>query len=172
MKLFASFARNRRSAAIVSIALAAIVFLALNTAANIWFRSARLDLTENGLYTISDGTKNILRGLKEPVTLRLYYSAEQAADYPNVRAYAQRIRDLLDEYRSIAGANLVVEEIDPAPFSAAEDQAISAGLQARRRKGAIRSISASPAPTPLTARRPSPSSSWSARRSSNTTSPR
>ncbi len=135
MKLFASFARNRRSAAIVSIALAAIVFLALNTAANIWFRSARLDLTENGLYTISDGTKNILRGLKEPVTLRLYYSAEQAADYPNVRAYAQRIRDLLDEYRSIAGANLVVEEIDPAPFSAAEDQAISAGLQGAPTQG-------------------------------------
>ena len=129
MAPFAAFARNRRSAAIVAIVLGAVAFLAVNTLANIWFRAARLDLTQNGLYTISDGTRNVLRGLQEPVTLRFFYSAEQAANFPNVRAYAERIRDLLDEYRSIAGANLVLEEIDPVPFSEAEDAAVAAGLQ-------------------------------------------
>ena len=69
----------------------AVAFLAVNTLANIWFRAARLDLTQNGLYTISDGTRNVLRGLQEPVTLRFFYSAEQAANFPNVRAYAERI---------------------------------------------------------------------------------
>ena len=129
MSMLARFAHKRRSAAILSIVLAAVVFLSLNTAVNIWFRTARLDLTENGLYTLSDGTKNILRSVKEPVTLRFYYSAEQAANYPTVRAYAERVRDLLNEYRSIAGGNLIVEEIDPQPFTEEEDRAVGAGLQ-------------------------------------------
>jgi ABC-type uncharacterized transport system involved in gliding motility auxiliary subunit len=130
MSAFARLARNHRLAAILAIVLAAIVFLGVNTAVNIWLRTARLDLTENSLYTLSEGTKNILRGLKEPVTLRFYYSAEAASEYPTVRAYAERIRDLLNEYKGYAGANLIVEEIDPEPYTEEEDRAVASGLQA------------------------------------------
>ena len=135
MTMLARFTRNRRLAAIVAIVLAAIVFLATNTAANVWFRTARADLTANGLYTLSDGTRNILRNLKEPVTLRFFFSNETASNFPTVRAYAERVRDLLDEYRSIAGANLIVEEIDPQPYTEAEDQAQSLGLQGAPTQG-------------------------------------
>jgi ABC-type uncharacterized transport system involved in gliding motility auxiliary subunit len=135
MSMLARFTRNRRLAAIAAIMLAAIVFLAVNTAANVWFRTARVDLTANGLYTLSDGTRNILRNLKEPVTLRFFFSDETAANFPTVRAYAERVRDLLDEYRSIAGANLIVEEIDPQPYTEAEDQAQSLGLQGAPTQG-------------------------------------
>lgn len=121
--------RNRRLAAILAIVLGAVIFVGVNTATNLWFRSARIDLTENGLYTLSDGTRNILRSLNEPVTLRFYYSAETAADFPTVRAYAERVRDLLAEYKSIAGDKLIVQEIDPVRYTEAEDQAVSLGLQ-------------------------------------------
>jgi ABC-type uncharacterized transport system involved in gliding motility auxiliary subunit len=130
MSALARFARNHRLAAILAIVLATIVFLGVNTAVNVWLRTARLDLTENSLYTLSDGTKNILRGLTEPVTLRFYYSAEAASEYPTVRAYAERIRDLLNEYRGYAGGNLIIEEINPEPYTEEEDRAVAAGLQA------------------------------------------
>lgn len=130
MSALARLARNHRLAAILAIVLATIVFLGVNSAANSWLRTARLDLTENSLYTLSEGTKNILRGLKEPVTLRFYYSAESASEYPTVRAYAERIRDLLNEYKGYAGGNLIVEEIDPEPYTEEEDRAVAYGLQA------------------------------------------
>jgi ABC-type uncharacterized transport system involved in gliding motility auxiliary subunit len=130
MSVLARIARNHRLAAILAIVLATIVFLGINTAANSWLRTARLDLTENSLYSLSDGTKSILSNLKEPVTLRFYYSAESASAYPTVRAYAERIRDLLNEYRGYAGGNLIVEEIDPAPYTEEEDRAVAYGLQA------------------------------------------
>lgn len=132
MTTFARLARNRRLAAIVAIALAAIVFIGVNLATNAWFRTARLDLTGNGLYTVSEGTKNILRGLKEPITLRFFYSGKAAANYPPVHAYAERVRDLLDEYRAIAGDKLIVEQIEPEPYSEDEDRAASLRLQPRQ----------------------------------------
>ena len=135
MSVLAAFARRRRTAAIAAIALGAVVFVAVNTAANVWFRSARADLTDNGLYTLSDGTKNILRNLNEPITLRFYFSSEVTANFPVVRAYAERIRDLLAEYKSLAGGNLIVEEIDPQPYTEAEDTAVSLGLQGAPTQG-------------------------------------
>ena len=135
MSMLAAFARRRRTAAIAAIALGAVIFVAVNTAANVAFRSARADLTDNGLYTLSDGTKNILRNLSEPVTLRFYFSSEVSANFPTVRAYAERIRDLLAEYKSLAGGNLIVEEIDPQPFTEAEDNAVSLGLQGAPTQG-------------------------------------
>ncbi|MCC6918481.1 MAG: Gldg family protein [Alphaproteobacteria bacterium] len=130
MNALARLARNRRLSAVLAIVLGAIVFLGLNTAANSWLRTARLDLTANGIYTLSDGTKNILRSLKEPITLRFYYSQATAADYPTVRAYAERVRDLLNEYKGYANGNLIVEEIDPEPYTEEEDRAVAYGLQA------------------------------------------
>ncbi len=129
MNALAAFARKRRLAAVTSIVLGAVVFVGVNTAANVAFRSARADLTENGLYTLSQGTRNILAKLNEPITLRFYFSNEVAASFPTVRAYAERVRDLLAEYRSLAGGNLIVEEIDPQPYTEAEDNAVSLGLQ-------------------------------------------
>jgi ABC-type uncharacterized transport system involved in gliding motility auxiliary subunit len=127
--MFQRLARNRRLAVALSIALTLIMFVTLNTAANIWLRGARLDLTENGLYTLSDGTRSILRALKEPVTLRFYYSPKQAAAFPSIRAHGERVRDMLKEYRQIAGGNLIVDEIDPVPFTESEDRAVADGIQ-------------------------------------------
>ena len=115
------------SAGGIAIALAGLV--ALNILSNVLFKSTRLDLTENHLFTLSQGTKNIVSGLDEPITLRLYYSAKLASDLPQLSNYAKRVRELLEEYGAISKGKIKVIVLDPEPFTDDEDQAVQAGLQ-------------------------------------------
>ena len=78
-----------------ALALAAILFCGVNVFANNVFTDTRLDLTHAGTYTLSDGTRAIIAKLPEPVTLRLYFSKKNSANYPVTAAYAKRVRDLL-----------------------------------------------------------------------------
>jgi ABC-type uncharacterized transport system involved in gliding motility auxiliary subunit len=89
----------------------------------------RWDLTENGLYTLSDGTKNILNKLDKPVTLTLYFSDKASSQLPALRTYAQRVEELLTEYVGLSEGKLTFNKVDPIPFSEAEDEASLAGLQ-------------------------------------------
>lgn len=118
-----------RGGATLAVILAAVLFVAVNILAQSLLRDARLDLTADRLYTLSSGTRNVLAGLKEPVTLRLYYSASLTDEAPSMRAYGQRVREMLQEYASRAGGKIRLEIIDPEPFSDAEDRAVEAGLQ-------------------------------------------
>jgi len=119
---------SRRIYALASIALAVVLFVAVNIVANQWLGTARLDLTENGLYTVSPGTESTLSKLQEPVTLRFYFSRQPATSYAQIVAYAGRVRDLLQEYAALAHGKIILEEIDPAPFTPAEDDAVAQGL--------------------------------------------
>jgi len=119
---------SRRIYAIAAIALAAVIFVALNIAADASLTTERLDLTENGVYSLADGTKHILANLREPITLRFFYAKKTAADYAQISSYAARVRDLLGEYQALSHGKLIVEEIDPEPYTPAEDQASANGL--------------------------------------------
>jgi ABC-type uncharacterized transport system involved in gliding motility auxiliary subunit len=119
---------SRRLYALGAIALAAIIFVALNIAADATFTTTRLDLTENGLYTLSPGTLRTLDQLVEPITLKFFYSKKVAAQYAQINAYAGRVRDLLGEYAAHSHGKIIVQEIDAEPFTPAEDQASAAGL--------------------------------------------
>jgi ABC-type uncharacterized transport system involved in gliding motility auxiliary subunit len=121
---------THRANALAAVVLAAVLFFAVNIVSNLWLGSAQLDLTENGLFTVSPGTRAVLSKLPEPVTLRYYFSRQPAAGYASIVAYSNRVRDLLKEYASLAGGKLVLEEIDPAPFTPAEDDAVAQGLTA------------------------------------------
>src|SRR5690625_7177029 len=90
----------------------------------------RVDLTEQGLYTLSSGSVDILKGLEEPVTLNFYFSEDASADFPMVRNFARRVRELLDELSECAGGLLVVDRIGPVHFCYAEDRADGSGLDA------------------------------------------
>ncbi len=118
----------RRTYAIAAIILASIIFVAINIAADSLVTTAKLDLTRNGQFTLAKGTRNIVRGLKEPVTLRFFFSKKVAADYAQTTAYADRVRDLLREYASLSHGNIILEEIDSEPFTPEEDQAAADGL--------------------------------------------
>ena len=115
----------------MALVLLTLIFLSLNMFSNLALRNARLDLTENGLFTLSDGTRNIVASLQEPVRLKFYYSRSIAANQPGLRVEAQRVRDMLEEITMAANGMVQLEIIDPEPFSEAEDQAVAQGLVAR-----------------------------------------
>jgi ABC-type uncharacterized transport system involved in gliding motility auxiliary subunit len=119
---------SRRVYALSAIVLAAIIFVAINIAADAGLTTAKLDLTANGQFTLAQGTRNIVANLKEPVTLRFFYSKDAVADDAQTAAYAKRVRDLLGQYQSISRGKIIVEEINPEPFSEAEDRATALGL--------------------------------------------
>ncbi|OUD13305.1 GldG family protein [Thioflexithrix psekupsensis] len=106
-----------------------VLLLAINIVSNASLKTARLDLTENRIYTLSQGSKNILQNLPEPVTLRLYLSEQLVRDFPAISTYALRVKELLHEYQRLAGDKLELQIIDPEPFSEAEDRAVGYGLQ-------------------------------------------
>ncbi|HEY4273846.1 MAG TPA: GldG family protein, partial [Rhizomicrobium sp.] len=119
---------SRRTYALSALALAAILFVSINIFANNFFTGARLDLTQNGQFTLNPGTRNILDKLQEPVTLKFYYSRTVGARYAATAAYAKRVRDLLGEYVALSHGKLILQDIDPEPFTPEEDQASAAGL--------------------------------------------
>lgn len=106
------------------------VFILGNLALQPQLAGARVDFTERGLYTLTPATRSTLASLAEPVELTLFYSRRIGQDYPRIRAHAARVRELLDAYESASGGRLIVREVDPTPFSEAEDEALAAGMQA------------------------------------------
>lgn len=120
---------NTRLLTVGGLVMGAAILLAINIISNTVFQSARLDLTQNRLYTLSDGTRNILSALDEPVSLRLFLSRAAATRLPGINSYAIRVRELLQEYERAAGGKITLQIIDPEPFSEEEDRAVGYGLQ-------------------------------------------
>ena len=89
---------------------------------------ARLDLTEGNLYTLSPGTKKILANLQAQVKLKVYVSQGESVPV-QLRGFAQRVEDVVREFKSAAGANLVVERYNPRPDSEEEDAAQLDGIE-------------------------------------------
>lgn len=112
------------------LALLAVAFIALMMVSSMLMRGWRVDLTENGLFTLSDGSINIVKNIEEPINLYLFFSESSAKDIPSLKSYAQRVRELLQEYARLSNGKLVLKFIDPVPFSEDEDRAAEYGLQA------------------------------------------
>ncbi len=106
----------------------AVLFVAVLIVVNTLFRGARMDLTENHLYTLSEGTKKVLASIDEPVNLYLFYSDEATRSAPQLRTYATRVREMLQEMSARANGKIHLEVIDPLPFSEDEDRASAYGL--------------------------------------------
>ncbi len=120
---------NRRVLSMAALGVAAVLFLAINILSQTSLRQARLDLTADQLFTLSQGTRNILASLKEPVTLKLFFSEKLAGANPQLRTYGQRVREILEEYANRAHGLIRLQVIDPEPYSDAEDRAVEAGVQ-------------------------------------------
>ena len=92
--------------------------------------SFRIDLTEDRLYSLSDGTRNILSNLSQPIELMFFYSDSATEDVPQLRAYGNRVQELLREIVIASEGNLRLSVIDPDPFSEEEDLATQYGVRA------------------------------------------
>jgi ABC-type uncharacterized transport system involved in gliding motility auxiliary subunit len=107
----------------------AVGFIIAVAAVNTVFRGMRLDLTENRLYTLSEGTRKILGDIPEPVNVYFFYSDRATTSIPYLRSYAARVQEMLEEFASRSNGQLRVSVVDPLPFSEDEDRAAQFGLQ-------------------------------------------
>lgn len=100
----------------------------------------RIDLTQEKAYTLSPGTRAILKKLDTPVTIRFYCTQSESATPETVylKGYARKVEDLLTEYKQVAGGKVRLEKYDPQPDSDAEDSAKLDGIEAQPLPGADR----------------------------------
>ncbi|MBI4501957.1 MAG: Gldg family protein, partial [Gemmatimonadetes bacterium] len=85
----------------------------------------RLDLTPGKSYTLSRATRDLLAGLPDIVTLKLFASAEVP---PQIALLKRDIDDLLRDYRSAGGGKVRVVVKDPAADTAAKQEAGQLGI--------------------------------------------
>ena len=108
----------------------AIAFFALVLFNNVALNKFRLDLTEGGLYSISEGTHDVIAQIDEPINLYFFFSNKATEGLTSLRNYANRIQSLLEEYELVSNGKVKLHIIDPEPFSEAEDKAAEMGLTA------------------------------------------
>ncbi|MBL4637921.1 MAG: GldG family protein, partial [Proteobacteria bacterium] len=120
---------NKQLLSTTGLVLAIILFLSFNIVTNGNFKASRIDLTEDQLYTLSEGSINIIEALSAPLTLRFYYSDQVAQELPSLKAYAQRVQELLAEYQRASNGMIKLVVINPAPYSDNEQRAKQYGLQ-------------------------------------------
>ena len=109
-----------------------VIFIAVNVIAGAF--PVRADLTQQKAYTLSAGTRAVLKKLDTPVKIGFYCTQGETATPETVflKDYAREVEDLLNEYKQIAGKNLLIQKFDPEPDSDAEDSARLDGLEARQ----------------------------------------
>ncbi len=120
---------NKQLLSTTGLILAVILFLSFNIVTNGNLKSARIDLTEDQLYTLSEGTLNIIESLDDPISLRFYYSEQVAQELPSLKSYAQRVKELLEEYRRASNGKIELITINPMPYTDNEQRAKQYGLQ-------------------------------------------
>ena len=113
----------------VGFLLAAILYIAVNTLFNVSAPDARLDVTEDRLYTLSKGTHATLARMDEPVDLHFFFSERLGREVPFYASYGRRVRELLVEIAAAAAGRIILHEHNPEPFSDDEDLAVSLGVQ-------------------------------------------
>lgn len=111
---------------LIAIAVVLVISVAIISA----LPSLRIDLTEDRLYSLADGTRNIVSNLEHPIEFMFFYSESLTEDVPQIRSYGTRVQELLREIVIASNGNLSMRTIDPEPFSEDEDLATQYGVQA------------------------------------------
>ena len=124
---------NRTMRAIIgAILILIIVFSGISISQSLGSR-LKVDATEEGLYTLSKGTRAILSKLNQPLKARLFYAKTAAMKAPDqiryFNNYYEFVKALLEEYVAASHGMVTLEVIDPRAFSQEEEQAMRYGLQ-------------------------------------------
>ncbi|MDY0177032.1 MAG: Gldg family protein [Lentisphaeria bacterium] len=121
---------KKKLAAVMSSLAGVLIFALIIIIINRLFNpvNVRLDCTDGKVYTLSQGTRQILQGLDKHVSLRFYYSRDVANMPVYLKTYASRVENLLDEYKRLGGKNLDVKKLNPKPDSDEEDSANMDGI--------------------------------------------
>lgn len=119
----------RRRTVLISGLIALIVaYCSLALITSRWLAPERFDLTQDGLYTLSPGTRQIVDGIKRPLWLTLYFSQHATKDLPQWRSYEQRVAEMLQEIVARSHGRIRLQIVDPVPYSDDEASAEGNGL--------------------------------------------
>src|SRR6185312_15212828 len=121
--------RRRAIFSVLGVVAVAAIVIGINMFADARLANMNVDLTRNHIYTLSPGTRTVVQTLKEPITLRLFYSRRLGSTVPVYGAYADHVREMLGHYAALADGKIKLELYDPEPFSDTEDRAMAYGLQ-------------------------------------------
>lgn len=124
---------NRTIRAIIGAVLVLVIaFSTISICQNVG-DSWKADVTEQKIYSLSEGTKSILSKLRQPVKVKLYYAKTAALKAPDqiryFNNYYEFVKALLEEYVTQSEDMVELEVIDPRPFSEDEVEALRYGLQ-------------------------------------------
>ncbi len=121
-----SLTKSERS--IIGLGLALVLLFAVNIFSNVVLKPYQLDMTEGKLFTVSQGTKTIIKGIDEPIVLRLFFTKVMGEGNPAHTQLFVHVKELLERYASLSNGRIRLELYDAAPFSPAEDKAEAFGL--------------------------------------------
>ncbi len=113
---------------LVAAALGAIVFGAVNIISAQLLRGARIDLTQQKLFSLSQGTRTLIGQVQEPIRFRFFMSSGLTKEAPQLAAFSARLRSTLDAYVAGSNGKIILETIDPKPYSEEEDRAVAFGI--------------------------------------------
>ncbi len=116
--------RKTKNTLYTSILLVVGVLILVNILSDKIF--VRLDFTADKRYTLSKATKEILKDLNEPVTIKAYFSEDLP---PDVAKTKRDFKDLLIEYSNRSKGMLVYEFINPNKDEETEQDALRNGIQ-------------------------------------------
>jgi ABC-type uncharacterized transport system involved in gliding motility auxiliary subunit len=131
---------DKKSTALTGTGLSLLTLIGASLVLSLGLRGCRLDMTAEGLYTLSSGTEEIVSNLDETIQLDLYWSESAGSGIPQIHTYAQRVREFLQELVQMSGGKLELNILDPEPFSEAEDAATSHRLASLQVDGAGTSL--------------------------------
>lgn len=114
---------------LISLILLLTVFAGVNIVATRALSSARLDLTDGRVYTLSEAGQRIARSPAEPVSLTLYMSRALMAEQPRLKEIGGFIEEKLGQFLAAGAGKVTLTVIDPEPSSEAEDAAIGEGMR-------------------------------------------
>jgi len=124
---------NRVIRAIIGAALVLVIAFAAISVCQSVGKTWKVDITDQKIYTLSNGTKAILAKLNQPIKAKLYYAKTATLKAPDqiryFNNYYQFVKALLEEYVAAAGGMIELQIIDPRPFSEDEVEALRCGLR-------------------------------------------
>ncbi len=120
---------SRSTLGVAALVFGAIALIAINLWSSQGLGRYRADMTEGGIYTLSDATRSVLSNLDEPVTLRFFYTSDLGEQVPTYARYHDRVLSMLRHYESLAAGKLRVALVKADRFTDEEDEAAAVGLQ-------------------------------------------
>lgn len=124
---------NRALRTIIAVVFVLVIIFSLISICQNIGKGLKADITDQKLYTLSDGTKKILGKLTQPIKAKLYYAKTAALKGPDqiryFNNYYEFVKALLEEYVAVSKGKFELEVIDPRPFSEDEVQALRYGLK-------------------------------------------